>query len=283
MKVPKIFVPEKDLKDDVNKLLKEPSMYFNDEAMARIVRSEIGRRIGFEDGLAKCGPNTYVDESDDSALVAILDYLLGNEAGARRIRDTIEEKIGFNGILIRAGIGNNLNASAYSNACYATLDYLLGNMEVARRMRNELQRQFDGSLIKNVSRGYWFTLDNTSFAILDWLLGNEKRAKEIRDEIVTKIGLDGSLVKDGMGFDHLRTCNSASFAILDYLLGNEARASEIRGEIENRIGFDGNLIKNGVGENIYADSLYTHNSALYGILCLAERLKSYKKLYKLKS
>lgn len=278
MKLPKIFILEKDFENSIERLV-EPvkhSRYFNDEATARMVRGEIEKRIGFEDGLAKHGaiPDIY---AFDSALVAILDCLLSNEAEARRIRDAIEEKIGFNGILVRVGIGNDLNAPAYSNAFYATLDYLLGNKEIARRMRNELQRQFDGSLIRNASHGNWYTLDNTSFAMLDWLLDNEKRAREVRDEIVTKIGFNGSLVKDGMGFDHLRTCNSTSFAILDYLLGNETQANKIRRETEEMIGFDSSLIKNGVGENINADSLYTYNSALYGILCLAERLKSYKK------
>lgn len=279
MKIPKAFMPGKDLKDEVKKLLKELAKQptsFNDEATARKVKDQIRNRIGFESGLVKhdATPNIY---TYDSTLVAILDCLLNNEAEARRIRDAIEEKIGFNGILVRVGIENDLDAPVYSNAFYAILDYLLGNREIARRMRDYLQIQFNGSLIKNVTHGNWYTIDNTSFAVLDWLLGNEKRAKNVREDIITKIGFNGGLVKEGMGFDHLHTWSSTSFAILDYLLGNKTRASEIKKDLEERIGFDNGLIKNGLGEHIYADALYTCNSALYGILCLAERLKNYKK------
>ncbi|MBM3199611.1 hypothetical protein FJZ53_01650 [Candidatus Woesearchaeota archaeon] len=276
MKIPEIFIPETDLKDEVQKLLKEHSEYFNDKATAKKIRHEIESKIGFEGGLAKhdTTPNVY---SYDSSLVAILDCLLGNETNARRIRDTIEEKIGFNGILVRVGIGNDFDAPVYSNAFYALLDYLLSDKTIARRRRDYLQRYFNGGLIKNVTHGNWYTIDNTSFAVLDWLLGKERRANDVKDEIMTKIGFNGSLVKQGMGFDHLHTSDSASFAILDYLLGNEAQAVTIRKELEERIGFDNGLIKNGLGEHIYADALYTCNSALYGILCLAERLKSYKK------
>ena len=77
---------------------------------------------------------------------------------AEKIRDAIETRIGFNGDLVKYGVGcSGLWTSP--NASFGLLDYVLGNKKRAEKIRDTIKTRigFEGDLVKNRSEdsGVW--------------------------------------------------------------------------------------------------------------------------------
>jgi len=134
---------------------------------------------------------------------------------ARKICKAIEERIGFDGDLIKWGVGDS-DLWTFPNTSFALLDYFLGNEDRARKISKAIEERigFDGDLIKyGVGGSGLYTHTNASFALLDYFLGNEDRARKISKAIEERIGFDGDLIKYGVGDSDLWTGSNASFAL----------------------------------------------------------------------
>ena len=102
------------------------------------------------------------------ATAPIVDSVILNEQRARKISKAIESKIGFEGDLVKYGIGDS-SLLTYSNASFALLDYVLGNEQRARKISKAIESEigFDGDLVRDGVRDYFLsTYSSVSFAML---------------------------------------------------------------------------------------------------------------------
>ena len=109
-----------------------------------------------------------------------------NEQRAKKIITAIESKIGFDGDLVKTGVGDS-NLYTHSNASFGLLDYVLGNEQRARKIRTAIESKigFDGDLVKwGVGDSNLYTYPNASFGLLD-IAG---KLKQIYDERKQNLG-----------------------------------------------------------------------------------------------
>jgi len=135
---------------------------------------------------------------------------------SEKIYEAIKNKIGFDGDLIKFGIGDS-DIYTYPNTTLGILEYLLGNKNNANKRLEAIKNtiEFDGDLVKS---GIWssdlYTHSNTTFGILEYLLGNKDNANKRLEAIKNRIEFDGDLIKYRVGNSGLYTHSNATLGIL---------------------------------------------------------------------
>jgi hypothetical protein len=188
---------------------------------------------------------------------------------ANRISRTIENKIGFDGNLVRLGftygpdpipnptryvMGFCDDISAENSIYFAILDTLLGNQRRASIIKEEAQKRFglDGNMIRFQSNApHIFSFTNEGLGILSYLLGEREKAREIKGDIESRFGFNKGMVIELRNEDYLSNekapHSTLGLGILNYLLGEREKAKNLREVIEENIGFEDGMVKDGKG------------------------------------
>ena len=154
---------------------------------AKRIRDSLIKEIGYKKNLLGFNTNLIKKGTKDSSVMTltnsqfgVLEYLLGNENQAGKIKEEIITKIKFNDGMIREGIDYPC-IDLKPNIGFATLNYFLGFRERAVRMRDEIIRNYGGNYQKFIAEVDKYSVSN--FATLEYLLGNENQARKIREDL----------------------------------------------------------------------------------------------------
>jgi hypothetical protein len=200
----------------------------------------------------------------DKSLFTMLEYTIGNKKKARKMKNTIEDKLTFRYIYRQKLMENISGESWYRNddteasAIFGLLKYLIGEKEDAEEITNMItSKGWKGltSPTMSTSTANWGhsypprTKDNSYLAIIDFFFGDKELAIKRRENIIKTIGYHEDWIRPtidykSLGLGHYycfrnegppkrfdSEANSA-FALMEHILGNYESSSKIKKVIE---------------------------------------------------